>query len=219
MNRTNVSFTGAAGAAFLLAALAALVSGCSTVEGDIQAGRRDLLYGDPERALVHFESAAAKDPDYRYYSALPEGVWTYVGRAYYGAGKLQEARRVLEQAVSRYKDDDLARLYLGLTLVRAGDRPGGVKNIEAGLRGLNDWLNYIEQRFAFSFGRFWDPDKKIRREMETNLAMIAGGKIDWPKLLDGAEWVGKQMEEEIDRARRDEIDQRQKEGDGFRRRL
>lgn len=217
MGRTDASFIGAAGAAIKIAALAAFMSGCATVGADIQAGRRDLLYGDPERALVYFERAAAKDPDYRYYSALPEGVLTYVGRAYYAAGRLPEARRVLEKAVSRYQDDNLAKLYLGLTLARQGDRPAGLKYLEDGLLGLHDWLDYVEQRFAFSFGKYWDPDKQIRREIENDLAMISSGKVDWPKLLASAEWVGKQMEEEIDRARRDEIDERRREGDGRRR--
>ncbi|HEX9445072.1 MAG TPA: hypothetical protein VGA73_13185, partial [Candidatus Binatia bacterium] len=88
---------------------------------------------------------------------------------------------------------------------------------EDGLLGLHDWLDYVEQRFAFSFGKYWDPDKQIRREIENDLAMISSGKVDWPKLLASAEWVGKQMEEEIDRARRDEIDERRREGDGRRR--
>lgn len=219
MGRPDVSFIGAAGAAIKIAALAALVSGCSTVTGDIQAGRRELLYGDPQNALAYFERAAAKDPDYRYYSVLPEGVLTYVGRAYYAEGKLSDARRVLEQAVARYKDDNLARLYLGLTLARQGDRPGGLKYIEAGLAGLREWLDYVDQRFAFSFGKYWDPNKQIRREIDADLAMISGKKIVWPKLTASAEWIGTQTEEEIDRARRDEIDERRREGEEGRRRL
>jgi len=182
---------------------ALLLSGCATAGGQIQAGRQDLLYGDPNNAVAHFQQAAEINPDYLYFSVLPQGVWTYVGRAYYATGKLPEARQALERAVSRHPDDNLAKLYLGLVLARDGDRPRGLKEIEGGMRGIHDWLDYIQQRFAFSYGRFWDPNRTIRSEIASDLAMISKG-ADWPKLIAGGEWVGKQMEEEIDRARRDE---------------
>ena len=191
--------------------LALLLSGCTA--GQIQAGRMDLLYGDPNKAVAHFQRAAESNPDYLYFSTLPQGVWTYVGRAYYASGKLPEARQALERAVSRYDQDNLAKLYLGLVLARDGDRPRGLKEIEGGMRGIHDWLDYIGQRFAFSYGRFWDPRKEIRSEIESDLAMISKG-VDWPKLIASGEWVGKQMEEEIDRARRDETWELFRDGEG-----
>src|SRR5258705_10058132 len=69
-----------------------LLPGCGTTGGQIQAGRRDLLYGDPNNALSHFQRAAEQDPHYLYYGAFPQGVWTYVGGAYYSTGRLSEAR-------------------------------------------------------------------------------------------------------------------------------
>jgi tetratricopeptide (TPR) repeat protein len=178
-------------------------SSCVTAQGEVQAGRKDLLYGDPNRAVVRFQNAAAASPDRLYFSSMPEGVWTYVGRAYYQSGRLPEARQALERAAARSSDDSLARLYLGLTLARAGDRPGGLKNIESGLTGIHDWLDYLEYRQPYGIGRFWDPRKEIRGEIRTQLAMI-GPNVDWPRLIAGGEWVGRQMEEEIDRARWDE---------------
>jgi hypothetical protein len=43
--------------------------------------------------------------------------------------------------------------------------------------------------------------------------MISGRDIDWPKLIAASEWVGKQMELENDRARRDETLERNRESD------
>jgi tetratricopeptide (TPR) repeat protein len=213
MNRKRRRELNAAGAAVITAALAIFISACSMVQGDVQAGRQDLLYGDPNRALVHFQRAADTDPNYLYYSVLPEGVWTYVGRAHYAAGRLPEARRALERAVARSEQDNLAKLYLGLVGVREGDRQRGVKDMESGLRGIHDWIDYVEQHFAFSYGQFWDPSRQIRAEIRSNLAMIAKGDIDWQKLLASGEWVGKQTEEEIDRARRDERDDHYRDGE------
>jgi tetratricopeptide (TPR) repeat protein len=199
-----------------LAVFALLVFGlssCVTPSGEIQAGRRDLLYGDPNRAVVHFENAAAASPNGLYFSTLPEGSWTYVGRAYYASGRLPEARQALERAVARSSDDSLARLYLGLTLARAGDRQGALKEIESGLRGIHDWLDYVEYRLPYTYGLYWDPRKEIRAEIAVDLAMISGG-ADWPRLIASSEWVGRQMEEEIDRARWDEREDHRRDSEG-----
>jgi tetratricopeptide (TPR) repeat protein len=190
------------------------VSGCTGGQAQIEAGRRDLLYGDPNLATANFERAVEAAPDRLYFSVLPEGSLTYLGRAYYASGKLPEARQVLERAVSRYERDSLAKLYLGLVRVRQGERERGLREVESGLRGIHDWIDYVEQHFAFSFGRFWDPNKQIRRQIAADLAMISSGNVDWSKLTTDGEWVGRQTEEEIDRARRDETDEKFRDGDG-----
>jgi tetratricopeptide (TPR) repeat protein len=196
-----------------IASLLLAVSGCSSAQGQLEAGRRDLLYGDPNRALANFARAAEEAPDRLHFSALPEGSLTYLGRGYYVTGRLPEARRVLEQAVARYNEDYIARLYLGIVLAREDDRLHGLRYIEEGLRGIHDWLDYIEQRFAFSFGKYWDPNKEIRRQIESDLAMISSGNIDWSKLIADAEWAGRKMEEEVEYARRDETYDRFRDGD------
>jgi tetratricopeptide (TPR) repeat protein len=181
------------------------LSGCTTFRtaGQVQSGRVALLSNNPEQALIHFQEAAQSDPNYIYaYGPFLEGVWTYVGRAQYNTGKLPEARQSLERALSVYPDDNLARLYLGLTLARGEDRSQGLKVIEGGMKGIYDWLEHIN--YYSLYGQFWDPARAIRSEIEKSLGMISGKDIDWPKLISSAEWVGQKMEEEIDKARDDE---------------
>lgn len=163
-----------------------------------------LLYGDPNAAIVSFQSAAELDPNHLYFSVLPQGTWTYLGRAYYFAGKYPEARNALERATSLHKDDNLAKLYLGLALTRSEDRQRGLKEIEHGLRGLHEWLDYVNQYAVFSYGQYWDPANEIRTEIQNSLAMISGKDIDWQKLIANGDWVGRKIEEEIDIARRQE---------------
>lgn len=198
--------------ALILGFLALCLSACVTAGTEIHAGRNDLLYGDPNLAVVRFQRAAEMNPNNLHFSALPQGAWTYVGRAYYAGGKLPEARQALERAVARSDQDSLAKLYLGLVLARDGDRARAVNEIRLGLEGIHGWLDYVEFNFAFSFGRFWDPRKEIRTEINSDLAMISRG-IDWPKLISSGEWVGRQIEEEIDRARKDEREDRSRESD------
>jgi len=184
-----------------------LLSGCASfqVAGLVQSGRRALLINNPEEARVYFQQAADSNPNYIFESGLfREGIWTYVGRAQYATGKLQEARQSLERALSLYKDDYLARLYLGLTLARSGDQSGGLKEIESAMKGLHDWLEYINSSRPFT--AYWDPRREIRSELEKDLAMIAGKDIDWPKLIASAEWIGQKMEDEIDKVKRDELE-------------
>jgi tetratricopeptide (TPR) repeat protein len=202
------SFPRSLGAVLLLLA----VSGCAGAQGYVEAGRRDLLFGDPNRAVVNFQQAAELAPDRLYFSTLPEGAWTYLGRAYYVTGRLPEARQALERGASRSNDDHLARLYLGLVGLREGDRQRGVKDLESGLRGIHEWLDYLEYRRPHWRGMFWDPGKQIRSKIQTELAMISRGAPS-QELIAGGEWVGKRIEQEIDEARRDESDERSRDGD------
>jgi tetratricopeptide (TPR) repeat protein len=180
-------------------------TGCAAFEvrSDIQAGRRALLLDKPAEALPHFEQAVQTDPNFIMgFGVFREGAWTYVGRANYGIGKLPEAKQALERALAQDNSDNLARLYLGLVLASDGDRQAGAKQIEGGVRGLHDWLEYIT--YNTSYGMYWDPRQEIRTEMRTDLAMLLGKEIDWQKVIASSEWIGSKMEEEIDRARRDE---------------
>jgi tetratricopeptide (TPR) repeat protein len=186
-----------------VALLLFFLSACA-VETKVQQGRMALLYGDPEIALGSFQSAAELDPNRFYFSVFPEGTWTYVGRANYAAGRYPEARQALERALSLHKEDNMARLYLGLALSRSGDRQSGLKEIEGGMRGLHEWIDYVNQYAASSYGQYWDPTKEIRSEIQNSLSMISGKEIDWQKLIASGEWVGKKVEEEIDIARRQE---------------
>ena len=51
---------------------------------------------------------------------------------------IPEARKALERARTR-EEDDVAKVYLGLVLARSGDYDRGLKEMEAGLRGINEW--------------------------------------------------------------------------------
>jgi tetratricopeptide (TPR) repeat protein len=195
-----------------------LLFGCASFQaaGQVQSGRRALLINNPEQALAYFQQAAESNPNYVYESGLfREGIWTYVGRAQYSTGKLEEARRSLERALSVYKDDYLARIYLGLTLVRSDDRSTALKEIESGMKGLHDWLEYINTSRPFT--AYWDPTREIRSELEKDLAMISGKDIDWPQLIASAEWIGQKMEDEMDKVKRDELEHYRRDEFGPRR--
>lgn len=201
-------------ASFLLP-FAFLLSGCAALQvgTNVQQGRMALIYGEPKAALAHFQRAAELDPNYRLnYSILNQGVWTYVGRAYYATGNLPQALKALEKAHSLYGDDYLATLYLGLTLGRDGDQKRGLKEIAAGFKGLGDWLEYIDRYHVD--GPFWDPGRQLRSEIEENLKLISGGDFSWPELIARGEKLGKEFEEEIDAAARDKYDKLHRDGDG-----
>jgi len=196
--------------------LAAFVLACASfqVGGEVNSGRQAFLIGNNESALAYFQSAAQKDPNYVYGTALRQGIWSYVGRTEYTNGRLPQAKESLERALAANPAEPIARLYLGLTLARAGDRQRGLKEIEAGLKGIYDWIEYTTQAFRFSFGQYWDPSREIRSAIQKDLAMISGRDLDWQKLIADAEWAGKQTEEESDRARADESRERNRDGDG-----
>jgi tetratricopeptide (TPR) repeat protein len=196
--------------------IAIFLSGCTSfqVGSEVNSGRRALLIGNNEAALSYFQSAAQKDPSYVYGTALRQGIWSYVGRSEYATGRFSQAQQALERALSANREEDIARLYLGLTFARAGDRQKGLKEIEGGMRGIHDWLEYVTEAHRFSFGQFWDPQREIRSAIQGDLAMISGRDLDWQRLIADGEWLGKRIEEETDLARRDEARERMRDGDG-----
>lgn len=193
------------GAAPLILLLLSSIGGCTAYEvaGAIQRGRAELRYGDAKLALAHFQHAASLDPDYPGISLIPEGVWTYIGRAHYVLGNTHEARDALERASAIHKSDSIAKLYLGMVLARQGERERALPEIVAGLNGLNQWLEYVD--FNLTEGRFWDPSRRLRSRMTKLLETISGGDFAWSELLSEVEWLGKEFEEEIERSRRREL--------------
>jgi tetratricopeptide (TPR) repeat protein len=180
--------------------------------GEVQPGRYALRRGEPQVALIHFQRAAEMDPNYfTNFTLLKQGVWTYVGRAYYDAGNLPEARKALERADSLYNDDYMADLYLGLALAREGDRERGRKEIEEGLVGLANWLEWVD---AYHLdGKYWDPARLIRSRIQQDLALLSGKEFNWSQMIAEGESVGNQMEDEIEKStRRWQRDQRNSDG-------
>ena len=188
------------------------LAGCTSLQtgGEVQSGRQALLEGRNEVALGYFYSAAQRDPDYVYAtgSSPKQGVWSYVGRSEYLTGRFPEAKKNLERAIASNRPEDIARLYLGLTLAREGDRQRGLKEIESGMRGIDSFLNNISQAQRSSIGQYWDPDRDIRLAIQRDLAMISGKDLDWQKLTADTEWLGIRMEQESDLARRQEAEDR-----------
>jgi len=197
--------------------LIGFLSSCASyqVAGQVENGRRALMANDPERALPYLLEAAKNDPNYVYsYDLFRESVWTYLGRSQYATKKYSEARQSFERALALDKDDYLARLYLGLTLTRLGDSAQGVKDIEAGMKGIHDWLEYTER--ARPFEAYWDPARDMRKTIEKNLAGEAGSEIGRDQLITDAEWVGKRLEEEVEYVRRDRRRPLERDFDGRR---
>jgi tetratricopeptide (TPR) repeat protein len=181
------------------------VAGCAAYQaaGQVQSGRQALLVNQPADALGYFQQVAQTNPNYIFQSGLyREGIWTYIGRSQYLLGRLPEARQSLEKALSVDQDDYLARIYLGLTLLRSGEDSRGLKELDGGLKGLYDWLEYMNRSMPYT--AFWDPRREIRSEIEKDLDMLSSKDADRQQLISNAEWIGQRMEEEIDLVRRDE---------------
>ena len=174
------------------------VSACSSVGGDVAAGRNALQTGRADDAVGYLTRAADADPNYKIPYRVRAGVLPYLGRAYLETGKDKEARQTLERAVSLDGDDPFAHLYLGIALLKTGERERGRNEIENGLRAIEGTLEYIAEDRVY--GYFWDPGMAIRNEIRKSLA----AKLDDAQLAMAAERIGRQFDDEIDEARRDE---------------
>ena len=158
--------------------LSVLLSACAAIRGggDVDQGRQALLAGDYQRALGLFQEAERIDPTYIYGTELRAGVLSYLGRTQYLTGNYTQARQTLEKALSQDRSDNVARLYLGLTLYRLGDQKAGLTNIERGMQGIYNWLQYMDTNFRYEYGKDWDTGGTIEGSIKSNLAMISSGK-------------------------------------------
>jgi tetratricopeptide (TPR) repeat protein len=179
------------------------LSACASfqVAGDIAHGRQALIAGDNQAALGYFQAAEQVDPAYIYGTELRQGVLSYLGRAQYLTGNYAQARSTLETALSQNQSDNIARLYLGLTLARQGETQKALPDIDSAMKGIYDFLSYITDTFSFGYGQYWDPGRDIRSATERDRAMIASGKIDWPTLIADGESIALKTEREPDQAR------------------
>jgi len=157
-----------------------------------------MFAGNYKAALGYFQGAEQVDPNYRDGIELRERVLSYVGRAQCLTGNYAQARQTLQKALSQHRSDNIARLYLGLTWARQGEHQKGLEDIDAGMKGIYDFVNY-------SFGQDWDPGG-VLSAIERDRAMIASGQIDWPTLIADGESIA--MKSERDIVRREEEDQR-----------
>ena len=189
--------------------LVIFLSGCATVQeaGQIEAGRQALFKGNNQAALSYFQSVSQTNPNAVYGATLRMGIFTFLGQAQYLNGDYTQARQSLQKALSMHPGDNVARLYLGLTQARLGDRQTGLKNIQAGMSGIANFLNYLNTNFAYSFGQFWDPGGQIRASIKTDLTMISSGNVDWTQLIADGERLGIRIEEEEDKARQQQQQQ------------
>jgi tetratricopeptide (TPR) repeat protein len=263
-----------------------LLPGCAALESqsDFLAGRRALMRGEPDNALSYFQRVAQSDPAYVSESVSPrKSIWTYVGRAHYNSGRYDAARSAFEKALTHRSDDYVAKLYLGLTLVRPSPapppsnafnlqevtfalregvepkrvaalargrgvafdvtketesqlriagadtfllnelrslradsakqvKPGearrvqGGKEVSAALSGLSEWLDYTVS--YTTQGKFWDPSQELRKQIQASTKQVAAQPMDWEPVIANLEWLGYKLEEESDRARRDESAER-----------
>jgi len=268
------------------------MAACATLESqsDFLSGRRALLRGEPDNALSFFDRVAQTNTAFVANSVSPRrSIWTYIGRAHYNAGRYTEAKAAFEKALSQLNDDYVARLYLGLALLRpstptqpaqaskafslqevtyalnegieprrvaalARERgvafdltketesqlqtagadtlllselrnirapsakqngPSESQRVQAGkeltiaLTGLRDWLDYTIAYMPQ--GAFWDPSERIRKQIALSLKLVAARSTEPETLISNAEFVGSMLEDENDRARRDEAAERERQ--------
>ena len=76
------------------------------------------------------------------------------------------------------------------------------KELAVALAGLRDDLDTFLANSPQ--GRFWDPGGELRKEIRNGIALLSARDLDWKKIIANGEWLGENLEEEIDKAREDE---------------
>jgi hypothetical protein len=91
----------------------AVLSGCAGFQtgSEVLHGRQAFLVGNHEAALAYFHSAAQKDPNYTYGTALRQGIWSLWEERIRGRQVRPSATNVRAGAGRETSREDIARLY------------------------------------------------------------------------------------------------------------
>jgi tetratricopeptide (TPR) repeat protein len=172
-----------------MVSLSVVLSACGGIQagGNVQSGVEALLAGNNQTALTYFQAAAQQDPTYIYNAQLQLGVMSYLGRAQYLTGSYAQASQTLEKALVQNSDDNLAKLYLGLSQARLGNNQAGLQNIEASMKQINNWFTFLNGYYP---GQGWDPGGAIQSRIQSAQAMMSSGNVDWYRLFADGEAVG-----------------------------
>jgi hypothetical protein len=89
--------------------------------------------------------------------------------------------------------------------MRMDDRQKGLEDLQAGMKGVAQFINYITEVFRYQIGQYWDPGYTIRNAVQRTLGMTSRDNIDWQQLIADGEWIGINFEREPDRANAQQI--------------
>lgn len=127
--------------------------------------RRQVMPKNPPVPIESLQQAAQDQPD-------EAGPQIRLGWAFYGAGRLQEARQVLEAASRRHPKDLEAAYALALTLKRAGDSEAARKQFQM----TSDMVAAVGDRTRAAV---------LRRIVRGHLNMLERGRWDLEKEIWG----------------------------------
>jgi tetratricopeptide (TPR) repeat protein len=119
----------------IISVLSVLVGGCTAniprfgTGGRYEEGKDQFLRGrggDMDKAVAALEYVVSRDPTYK--DSL-----TYLGRAYYRKGRYQDAYAILQRALAVNKDDEIAWIALGVTMLRLGQTEKALETLKGGV--------------------------------------------------------------------------------------
>ncbi len=145
--------------------------------------------GDLNKAIINLEEVVRSDPTYR--DSL-----TMLGRAYYKAGRYEDAYKMVQRAVVVDKDDEVAWLMVGVLQLRLGQEQTGYQTLKGGLT-LFTKANGSEEYRGYEF---WDKAGKVK--IATRRAVLAvlkgeGGDEEKNNVIHSVENILAAMDHEI----------------------
>ena len=147
-------------------------------EDDFQLGRIALVRGDYETALKHLNAAPKSAA--AHLNIFQEGPLTYRGQVHYLLGNFSQAREDLAQAIRQNDKDFMARLYLGLVILREQKTPETLPTALTFERLLEAFKNHLlPERIAtlvkergVGFNGLTDEQEKKLRKAGANKDLI-----------------------------------------------
>ena len=157
---------------FILISVLLFHSGCAPIGrpvgviGQYNAGREALIKPratGAEQAISYLEEVVKKDPLY-------EDTLTLLGSAYYKKTRYEDARLILQRALTVNKEDEIAWLVLGLTQLRLGQNEKGLESLKGGIT-----LFSKASRSGYRGYVLWDLRGRVRGAISRTVVEVQKG--------------------------------------------
>jgi tetratricopeptide (TPR) repeat protein len=116
---------------------------------------------------------------------------TLLGRAYYMAGRYQDAYQILKRALAIRSDDEIAWISLGLTELRLGNDDRGLESLKGGLTLLAK-----ESKEGYRGIEAWDIDGYVRAALRRTVVAVLKGPQEKENIIQRGEILLSQVDDE-----------------------
>jgi tetratricopeptide (TPR) repeat protein len=137
-----------------------------------------------DKAVAALEYVVSRDPTYK--DSL-----TYLGRAYYRKGRYQDAYAILQRALAVNKDDEIAWIALGVTMLRLGHTEKALETLKGGVTLASKVMVENYRNYPY-----WDLRGSVRSAIRRTAFVVMKGPEEKENIIQATDRLLAAIDEE-----------------------